>query len=262
MFAYQFMVNAFIAACIVAVVAGVAGFFLVLRQQTFASHALSHVGFSGAIAAGLVGVPPLWGFAALTSVAGLAMGYWGEALNKRDIAIGIVLALSLGFGLLFLHFYTGNAAQAQSVLFGNVLGVDTQTLRTLFALGSLCLGALAVISRPLLFATLQPELAEAKQVSLRKIAMLFMGIAALAISACAQIVGALLVFTLMVGPAASAQQLTPRLGRGIALSVFFALIQACLGLVLAYYTDYPPSFWITVLSALVYALIVSLKARF
>src|ERR1700744_2520955 len=152
MFTYDFMQNAFAAAGVVAVVSGLIGFFLVLRAQTFAGHALSHVGFAGATGAVLIGVPPLWGLIALTLVAGIGMGLLGERLYQRDVAIGIVLAMSLGLGLLFLNFFTAYATQATALLFGNILGVDAATVWTLLFLGTAAAAALAAISRPLLFA--------------------------------------------------------------------------------------------------------------
>ncbi len=252
MFTYDFMQNAFAAAGIVAVVCGLVGFFLVLRAQTFAGHALSHVGFAGATGAVLLGVAPLWGLVALTLLAGIGMGLLGERLQQRDVAIGIVLAMSLGLGLLFLHFFTAYATQATALLFGNILGVDAATVWTLLLLGMAAVTALAAISRPLLFASLQPELAEAKGVSLRLLSVLFLAIVALAVAQCAQIVGVLLVFALMVGPAAAAQRLTTRFWRGIALSVAFALAEVWFALVLAYITDWPTSFWITTSSGCVY----------
>jgi zinc/manganese transport system permease protein len=259
MFEYDFMVHAFAASGIVAVLAGVVGYFLVLRGQTFAGHALSHVGFTGATGAALLGIPPLWGMIGFTVAAGASMGALGEKLSGRDVAIGVILSLSLGVGLLFLHFYTAYATQVTALLFGNVLGVNTATLAVLAGIGAFTLIALAALMRPLLFASLQPELAEAKGVSLRFISMLFLTITALTVAACAQIVGVLLVFTLMVGPAAAAQHLSTRLPTGLALAAFFALAQAWLGVTLAFYTDWPTSFWITVLAALVYG--VSLVAR-
>ena len=164
MFAYDFMRTAFAAAGVVAVLSGVVGFFLVLRGQTFAGHALSHVGFTGATGAVLFGLSPLAGMLGFTVLAGFAMGLLGEKLSGRDVAIGMMLSLALGLGLLFLHFYTAYASQAAALLFGNVLGVSTAALWTLAALAGLSLGALAIISRPLLFLSLQPELAEAKGV--------------------------------------------------------------------------------------------------
>ncbi len=252
MLEYDFMRNAFAAATVVALVSGMVGYFLVLRGQTFAGHALAHVGFTGATGAVLLGIAPLWGLVLLTVAAGIGMGLVGERLAERDVAIGMVLALALGFGLLFLHFYTAFAAQATALLFGNVLAVSVGTVWTLLALGVVSLAALAVISRPLLFASVQPELAEAKGVRLRLYAVLFLAIVALAVAECAQIVGVLLVFTLMVGPPAAAQRLTTGVGRGVLLSAALALAEAWGGITLAYYTDWPTSFWIAALSGAVY----------
>lgn len=250
---YEFMRNAFAATGIVALLAGCVGWFLVLRGQSFAGHALAHVGFTGATGAVLIGLPPLWGMIALTVLGGLTMGVLGERLAERDVAIGMVLALSLGFGLLFLHFFTAFASQATALLFGNVLGVSRATLWLMVALGAACLAGLSVLSRPLLFASLQPELAEARGVPVRLVATLFLGIVALAVAECSQIVGVLLIFTLMVGPAATAQRLAARPGVGVALAVVLALVQGWGGLVLAWWTDWPTSFWITLLSGACYA---------
>jgi len=251
-FAYDFMRDAFAASGIVAVVAGAVGYFLVMRGQTFAGHALSHVGFAGATGAVLLGLPPLAGLTGFTLAAGIGIGLLGDRVSSRDVAIGMVLSLSLGFGLLFMHFYTAFATQATAVLFGNVLAVGRDTLWTLAVLGAACLAGLAAISRPLIFASLQPEIAEAKGVSLRLIAVLFLAIVAIAVAESSQIVGVLLVFTLMVGPAAAAQRLAGGLWSGVALSVLLALIDAWGGLTLAFYTDWPVSFWIAALSGAVY----------
>jgi zinc/manganese transport system permease protein len=252
MLEYDFMQNAFEAATVVAIVSGLAGYFLVLRGQAFAAHALSHVGFTGATAAVLIGTTPLWGMILATVASGIGIGLMGERLHQRDVAIGIVLAFMLGLGLLFLHFFTAYAMQATALLFGNVLAVDVRTVWTLLAVGVVIVAALAIISRPLLFASLQPELAEAKGVSLRLYSVLFLAIVALATAECAQIVGVLLVFALMVGPAAAAQRLTSGIGRGLLLSAVLALLEAWAGITLAFYTDWPSSFWISALSAGVY----------
>lgn len=249
---YDFMQNAFEAATVVAIVSGLVGYFLVLRGQAFAAHALSHVGFTGATAAVLIGTTPLWGMILATVAAGIGIGLMGEHLHQRDVAIGIVLALMLGLGLLFLHFFTAYAMQVTALLFGNVLAVDVRTVWTLLAVGVVIVAALAIISRPLLFASLQPEVAEAKGVSLRLYSVLFLAIVALATAECAQIVGVLLVFALMVGPAAAAQRLTSGIGRGLLLSAVLALLEAWAGITLAFYTDWPSSFWISALSAGVY----------
>jgi len=252
LFHYDFMINAFEAAGIVAIVSGLTGFFLVMRGQTFAGHALSHIGFAGATGAGLIGLAPLWGLVGFTLAAGVAMGVLSERISNRDVAIGVVLSLALGFGLLFLHYYTAFATQATALLFGNVLAVDRATILTLGVLGAITLAALALIMRPLIFASLQPELAEAKGVPLRFIGTAFLAIVALAVSACAQIVGVLLVFTLMVGPPAAAQRLATGLWSGLVLAAALAFAEAWLGIAVAFYSDWPVSFCIALLSALVY----------
>jgi zinc/manganese transport system permease protein len=252
MFDYDFMRSAFMASGVVAILSGLVGFFLVLRGQTFAGHALSHVGFTGATGAVLFGLSPLAGLVGFTVAAGFAMGALGERLSQRDVAIGMMLSLALGLGLLFLHFYTSYAAQAAALLFGNVLGVDDDALIALAILAALSLAALSVIARPLIFASLQPELAEARGVNIRLVSIAFLMIVGVAVSECSQIVGVLLVFTLMVGPAAAALAFTRRLYGAIALAALLALIEAWGGLTLAFYSDWPTSFWITALSGFVY----------
>lgn len=258
---YDFMRHAFVAGGIVAILAGAAGYFLVLRGQAFAGHALSHVGFAGATGAALLGVSPMTGMLALMVLGGVAMGALGQRLRGSDIAIGAVLALSLGLGVLFLHFFTAYASQVTALLFGNVLGVDVNMLWALAVSGILCLVLLAAISRPLIFATLQPEMAEAKGVSLRTVGILYLAVVAVATAACIQIVGVLLVFTLMVCPGAAAQRVTCRLGCGVALSIVLALAQAWLGIALAYVTDWPVSFWISALSVGTYLVAIVLGRR-
>ncbi len=257
---YDFMRTAFAASGIAAVLAGTVGFFLVLRGQTFAGHALSHVGFTGATGAILFGLSPLAGLVGFTLVAGIGMGLFGEKLVARDVAIGMMLSLALGLGLLFLHFYTAAATQATALLFGNVLGVNSSALVTLGVLALVSFAALAMIIRPLIFASLESELAEARGVPIRFVSVAFLAIVAVAVAECAQIVGVLLVFTLMVGPAAAAQNFSRRLIGGMLLAAGLALAEAWGGLTLAFYTDWPTSFWITALSGFVY--LASLGVRF
>ena len=252
MLEYDFMRTAFAASGMAAILAGTVGFILVLRGQTFAGHALSHVGFTGATGAVLLGLSPLAGLVGFTFVCGIGMGLFGEKLAARDVAIGMMLSLALGLGLLFLHFYTSGATQAAALLFGNVLGVDSSALATLAVLAVVSFVALAIIFRPLIFASLESELAEARGVPVRFVSVVFLAIVAVAVAECAQIVGVLLVFTLMVGPAAAAQNLSSRLIGGMLLAAGLALAEAWGGLTLAYYTDWPTSFWITALSGLVY----------
>jgi len=252
MLAYDFMRNAFAASAIVAVLAGVVGFFLVLREQTFAGHALSHVSFAGATGAVLMGIPPFAGIIVLATLVGIGMGMLGEKLRQRDVAIGVVLAFSLGLGMLFLHFYTHFATQATTLLFGNVLGIDRTTIGTLAALAFVSLAAMGFIARPLLFASLHPELAEARAVPVKFVSVSFLVLVALAVAEATQIVGVLLVFALMVAPPAAAQLLSARFWRGLLLSVILAWLDAWGGIALAYITDWPSSFWITALGTCAY----------
>ncbi|HUZ33982.1 MAG TPA: metal ABC transporter permease [Xanthobacteraceae bacterium] len=254
MLEYDFIRHAFAAAGVAAVVSGLVGYFLVLRGQTFAGHALGHIGFAGATGAVLFGIAPLWGLVGFTLAAGIGMGFLGERISGRDVATGVVLSLALGFGLLFLHYYTAFAAQVTALLFGNVLAVERSTIATLVVLALVTLAGLAAIMRPLIFASLQPELAEAKGVPLRFVSTAFLAIVALAVSESAQIVGILLVFALMVGPPATAQRLVTGLWSGMALSAVLALAEAWFGIVIAYQTDWPVSFCIAALSALGYFL--------
>ncbi|MBZ9797096.1 metal ABC transporter permease [Mesorhizobium sp. ES1-4] len=250
-FDYEFMRNAFYACTVVGIVAGAVGYFLVLRGQTFAGHALAHVGFPGATGAGLVGLSPFFGLTVFTVIAGIGIGLLGERAH-RDVAIGIVLTLSLGLGLLFLHFYTAFASQATNVLFGNVLGINLRTVIVLAVLAVAILVALVLIARPLLFASLQPELAEARGVPINLVSTLFMVLVAFTTSEAVQIVGVLLVFALMVAPAATALRLTQGVLAGLAVSMVLAVTIAWISLSLAYLTDWPTSFWITALGTSAY----------
>ncbi len=250
---YEFMRAAFLAGTIVAIAAGAVGYFLVLRNVAFAGHALSHVGFAGATGAVLVGVAPLWGLVLFTAIAVAAMSMLGDRVRGRDVAVGIIFSLALGLGVLFLHFYTSYATQATALLFGNVLGVSMDGVWSLLGLAIVSLAALAVISRPLLFATLDPG----TRGSAGRVAATGFGAFP---TGCRSGGGGgysgrwhSAGVALMVGPAATAQRLSGWFRVGVALSVLFALAQTWLGIVLAYMSDLPPSFWITFLSFVTYA---------
>lgn len=252
MFAYEFMRTAFFAGLIVSIVVGPIGYFMVLRREIFAGHALSHIGFAGATGAILVGLSPIWGLLAFTVSGGVIMGRLGERVRQRDVAIGIVLALSLGLGTLFLHFYTSYARQGTALLFGNVLGITPQALTILLVLGLCSLFALGFIARPLLAVSLDPEMAEAKGVSPALMAMLFLAIVAVAVSEAVQVVGILLLLSLLIAPPAVAARLTSQVWMAVLLSIPLALVVTWGGIAAAYFTDWPVSFWISALAALLY----------
>jgi len=187
-----------------------------MRGQTFAGHALSHIGFAGATGAGMIGLDPLWGLLGFALAAGVGMGILGERISTRDVAIGVVLSLALGFGLLFLHYYTAFAAQATALLFGNVLAVERSTIAILAGLSVVTLTAVAAIMRPLVLRAFSRSWPRQRVYRCRLVSTAFLAIVAMAVSECAQIVGVLLVFTLMVGPPAAAHRLTTGLWSGSA----------------------------------------------
>ena len=249
---YDFMQNAYAAGTIIAIVAAIVGFFVVLRGLTFAGDALAHVGFTGSAGAILVGLPPIFGMFALCVVGGITMGALGERIRGRDVAIGIVMAFALGLGALFLSLYTRYATEAFSILFGTILGVSHQDLWVTGIAGLVTLVALGIIARPLLFASVDPEVAEARGVPVRPLAAAFMVILAIAVAQAVQVVGVLLLLTLLVGPAATAGYITHRPGRVVLLAVGIALAETWTGVTLAFYNKAPVSFYIAAISFVLY----------
>lgn len=254
MFALEFMKIAFVASGVVSIIVGLIGYFLLIRREAFAGHALSHIGFAGATGASLIGLSPFLGLIIFNVMAGIWMGQIGAKLKDRDIAIGLILSASLGLGLLFLHFYTHYATQISSLLFGNVFGVTYSTLYWLIFLTCCCCLAMGFLMRPLLFVSLQPDLAQAQGISVRLVSTIFLMIVALVTAACVQITGILLVFSLMVGPAAVALRISKTIWAGIGLSILLALSESWGGLWLSWLTDWPVSFWISLLSIGIYGL--------
>jgi len=248
LFRYAFMQHAFEAGTIVAVSAGVIGYFVVLRGLSFAAHALSHIGFAGATGAVLLGATPIVGLLVFTMSAGGVMGALGQRLRGRDVTIGLVMAWSLGLGLLFTYLYHGAAQLAIGILFGQIFGITSQEVAVTFVAGFLTVLALVVVYRPLLFATLDEEVAEAKGVPVRGLSIAFMVVLAIAVSEAVQVVGVLLIFALIVAPAAIAERFTTRPSRGVLLSALLAVVFTWAGLTVAYYLPYPVGFFITTIA--------------
>jgi zinc/manganese transport system permease protein len=230
---------------LVAIVAGIVGYFVVLRRSSFAAHALSHIGFSGAAAAVLIGVSPVYGLLLFTGVGGLGIAALGRRAAQRDVQIGTVLAFMLGLGVLFISLYTGYATEAYSILFGEILGISFSDVLLTAVAGVIILVLVAAVYRPLLFASLDEDVAEAKGMPVLLLGIIFMLLVAVATSFAVQVVGVLLIFSLMVTPAATAQQLAKRPRQVIIISVTIALIATWLGLFIAFYEPYPVSFFIT-----------------
>lgn len=259
---YDFMQNAYAAGTMIAIVVSIVGFFVVLRGLTFAGDALSHVGFTGAAGVILIGLPPLWGMFGLCMLGGIVMGVLGERVRGRDVAIGIVMAFAMRLGALFLSLYTRYATEAFSILFGTILGVSHRDLIVTLIAGTVTLLVLGIIARPLLFASVDPEVAEARGVPVRFLSALFFVVLSVAVAQGVQVVGILLLLTMLVGPAATAGYITHRPGKVIALSVVIALFEVWTGITLAYYNKAPVSFFIAAISFVLYLLARYVGSRF
>lgn len=258
--AYRFMVDALLAGTVVAALAGTIGWFVVLRRQSFAAHTIAVMAFPGAAGAALLGLPALVGYYLACGVAALAIGRAAReggrsaARARESAAIGVVQVAGLGAGFLFLSLYGGVLEQLESLLFGTFLGISPGQTLTLALVALVCLGALAPVGRPLLLASLDPELARARGLPVGALDGGFLLILALAVAATSQITGALLVFALLVAPPAAAQALTARPGLGLALSVAFALLIVWLALGITYFSIYPLGFYVTSLGFGLYLL--------
>jgi zinc/manganese transport system permease protein len=253
MLAYDFMRNAFMAGGCIAAAAGLVGYFVVLRNQVFTTDALGHVAFTGGMGGLLIGLNLLVGVFGSCIAVALAIGSLGGRGRGRDVAIGTVFAWVLGLGLLFLSIFTSSHSASAgntgiSVLFGSILGIQPAQVVIASVVGLLTCIAVVAIARPLLFVSLDPEVATSRGVPIRALTAFFLILVAITVAESVQAVGALLVFGLMVTPAAVAQNLTTSPYAGMALSVAVAVLAVWLGLTLAFYISYPVSFFITALA--------------
>ena len=256
MWRYQFMQHAFEAGTVIAILAGCTGYFVVLRRSAFTAHAFSEIGFAGAAAAVLLSVAPILGLLAGSILGGLGIAALGRRAANRDTQIGIVLAFSLGLGLLFISLYSGYETEAYSILFGEILGISSGAVELTVAACAAILAFLGFLYRPLLFASLDEEVAEAKGMPMLFLGTAFMLIVAVAVSFSVQVTGVLLIFSLMVTPAATATYIARRPQRAIVISVAISLFAVWLGLFVAFFTPYPVSFFIT---AIVFGLYLAVR---
>jgi zinc/manganese transport system permease protein len=248
-----FMVNAWTVASIVAVVAGVVGFFTVLRGSAFAAHAIPNGSFAGAAGASLIGVSTLLGLGVFALAGALAIGLLGRR-GRHDVATALALVTMLGLGALFLSFSEEYAPAVYSLLFGEVLGIASNEIAPTAILGLLCIAAIAVLYRPLMLSSVLPEVGEAHGISRLRMEMLFLAVLALATAMTVPVVGTLLIFSLMIGAPAAARSLTDRPLPAMALSVALALAIVWIAIAASYETNYPVGFFVGVLSAAAYAL--------
>jgi len=249
LFQFQFMVNAFRAGTIVAVVAAVIGWFMVLRRQAFAGHTLAVVGFPGAAGAVWLGISAAWGFfgfclAAALLIAGLRPGD-GHGYSEESAGIGVIQAFALASGFLFVSLSRSFLNGVNALLFGTFLGITNAQVIVLLVVGALALTVVAAVGRPLLFASVDPDVAAARGVRVRGLAVLFLVLLGLTAAEVSQITGTLLVFALLVMPAATAQLLTARPALSLAVTVAIAVVVTWLGLAVAYFSPYPIGFFVT-----------------
>src|ERR1700733_4193156 len=250
--AQQFVHTALAGGAVAAIVSGAIGVFVVTRGLSFAVHAISELGFTGAAGALVVGIDPVIGMMGGSLAVGLALGFLSLRGRERDSAIGAVLAFGLGLGVLFLSLSQGYATEATNLLFGSIVGVDDNQLLVLFLVGLIVLAGLAVIYRPLQFASVDPEVAAARGVPVRALSVAIFLLLALTTAEAIQVVGVLLVLTLVITPAAAAQRLTARPAIALMLSVLIALPATEGGILLSLAQPWPTSFFISAISFSVY----------
>lgn len=256
---FPFMVNALAAGTLVAVMAGVVGWFMVLRRESFAGHTLSLMAFPGATGAILIGLPAAAGYFAFCGLGALVIGAAAGRRTGRDrshesAVTGSVQALGLACGFVFLSLYHGVLAGYEELLFGSFLGITRGGVLLLAIVCALALVSIAIMGRPLLFASIDEDVARARGVPTRALALAFLLVLGLAVAATAQITGALLVFALLVAPAATAQLITSRVIAGLALTILLGVLTSWVGLGLAYFYDYPVGFFITSVAFAMYFL--------
>jgi zinc/manganese transport system permease protein len=252
MFQYDFMWHAFAAGSLAAIMCGVIGVFVVARSLSFIAHTFAHIGFSGAAFAVWVGWDPMAGLLLFTTASGLSVGRLGVNVFRRDASISVVLSFFLGLGLLFLSLTSKSATFTSSILFGSVVGISLQQVWEISLLSIAVLLLLAIGYRRLKFDSFDPVGAQAAGLPIRFISVAFLLLLAVSVAQAVQIVGALLVFSLMTIPAAAARHITRSVFGMIAVASLLSLLGVWIGLILGYYTNAPVSFFITAAESVFY----------
>jgi zinc/manganese transport system permease protein len=241
-----FMRSALIGGTVVALAAGLMGYFIVVRHTAFAAHALAHIGLPGATGAVLVGLPVTFGLGVSCVGGALVLGYLGKRAAEREVITGTVLAFAMGLGLFFNSLATKSSSTMTNVLFGDLLAIShDQLVSFVMVVLALCIG---VIYRPLLFSSINPLVAEAKGVPVRALSIAFMALLGLTTTMAIQAVGTLLLFALVVTPAATAILLTPRPAMAMAVSTVISVISVWGGLGASAMFDVPPNFLIVTIA--------------
>lgn len=253
MWAYSFMQNALVAGLITATVCGIISVFVILRRTAFAAHALGHMSLTGAAGAVIIGVSAISGQLILNLICAVIMGLMGDKVKKNDLAVGVVLTFVLGLGAYFLFLFQNNyAGGVMGILFGNILAVSTEQIHILLLLAIIILITLMIFARPLIFASIDPIVASSKNVAVKFLAILFFILLALTVSMACQIVGALLVFVMLIIPGAIGIQWGDSIYKIILISVAVSNLAVVAALYTAYYLNLPASFCITMLLSFAY----------
>jgi zinc/manganese transport system permease protein len=247
-----FMRNALIGGTVVALAAGLVGYFIVVRRTAFAAHALAHIGLPGATGAVLLGLPPIFGFGVFSVGGALVIGALGTRAADRDVSTGTILAFATGLGLFFNSLATKSSSTMTNVLFGNLLAISSDQLSTFAALLLALALSVGVIYRPMLYTSVNAPVAEAKGVPVRVLSVVFMVLLALAVTMAVQAVGTLLLFALMITPAATAILLTPRPAVAMAVSAVISVFSVWFGLAASAMFNMPPSFLIVTVACVVW----------
>ncbi|PST47448.1 zinc ABC transporter permease [Bifidobacterium callitrichos] len=255
-----FMTNAFLAGLCIAFAAGVMGYFTIARHSTFAAHALAHIGLPGATGAVLLGLPVSVGLGAFALGGALVIGALGKRVSEREIATGTVLAFATGLGLFFARLSSSASQQMQSILFGSILTITNGQILGFAIFDVVLLAALAIIYRPLLFSSLDEQVAQAKGVPIGWMNVAFMAIMAGVITIAVPAVGTLLIFALVITPAAAANILVASPLKAMIASGVICLISIWGGLVLAAMFPAPPSFIIVTISTLIWAVAKAIES--
>ncbi len=242
------MINTWLVASTVAVVAGVVGFFTVLRGSAFAAHAIPNGSFAGAAGAALLGINALIGLGVASLLGALGIG-WLARRGRRDVATALTLTMMLGLGALFLSLTVEYAPEVYSLLFGEVLGISPSQLIPTAILAAVCLLAIAALYRPLMLNSVLADVGEARGISRGQMELAFLLVIALATTMTVPVVGTLLIFSLMIGAPAAARSFTDRPGRAIGLSVAIALVAVWASIAASYTTNYPVGFFVGAISA-------------
>ena len=247
------MANTWMVATIVAVVAGVVGFFVVLRGSAFPAHAIPNGAFAGAAGANLLGINTLFGLGALALLAAFGIGRLGRR-GRSDVSTALALVMMLALGALFLSRSTEYEPQIYSLLFGEVLGVSTNEILPVAGLGILSIAAVVFLYRPLMLSSIVPDIGEAKGISAYRMEMAFLVVLAIATTMTVPVVGALLIFSLMIGPPAAARSFTDRPLLAMGLSVVIALLTVWSSIAISYVSNWPIGFFVGALGALAFGI--------